>query len=475
LLFTSQSFLAFFVVVFAVHWLLPTHRARLLWLLGASLFFYATWNPWLAGLIAASTTVDYWIARAIAATPFPRRRSALVATSVGMNLGLLAYFKYVNFFLRSLEEALNMAGASASFPVLRVILPIGISFYTFEAISYVVDVHRGRVAAERSLVRFMLFITFFPHLVAGPIVRPNFFLPQLRRPKRWDWMRLHLGLQYFLLGLFKKMAIADRMAMFADPVFGQPANYGTAAVWAAVVAYTIQIYCDFSGYSDMAVGVAHSLGYKLPQNFKLPYLAASVSEFWRRWHVSLSTWLRDYLYIPLGGSRTESDRQTTRNLMVTMTLGGLWHGAALTFVVWGFAHGCLLVANRRWRRWRAAQPALDAVMETAPARLAAIVLTLASVASLWVVFRAPSLSAAVEILHRLISPHDGWLPPLPRRSLFILLSVVIAGHLAGRYSLAKWCIPRFPVAGAALAYAVLFTLTLFLAPDSTKTFIYFQF
>jgi alginate O-acetyltransferase complex protein AlgI len=475
LLFTSQSFLVFFSVVFAVHWLLPTHRARLLWLLGASLFFYATWNPWLAGLIAASTTVDYWIARAIAATPFPRRRSALVATSVGMNLGLLAYFKYVNFFLRSLEEALNVAGASASFPVLRVILPIGISFYTFEAISYVVDVHRGRVAAERSLVRFMLFITFFPHLVAGPIVRPAHFLPQLRRPKHWDWMRLHLGLQYFLLGLFKKLAIADRMAAFADPVFADPSKYGSAAVWAAVAAYTVQIYCDFSGYSDMAVGLAHSLGYKLPQNFNLPYLAASVSEFWRRWHISLSTWLRDYLYIPLGGSRTESDRQTTRNLMVTMTLGGLWHGAALTFVVWGFAHGCLLVAKRRWRQWRAAQPALDAVMARAPARLAAIVLTLASVASLWIVFRAPSLSAAVEILHRLISPQRGWLPPLPRRSLFILLSVVIAGHLAARYSLAKWCMPRFPVAGAALAYAVLFTLTLLLAPDSTKTFIYFQF
>jgi alginate O-acetyltransferase complex protein AlgI len=474
-LFTSEHFLVFFVIVFAVHWLVPWHRVRLWWLLGASLYFYASWNPWLAGLIAASTTVDYWIARTIAASPDPRRRSLLVAASIAMNLGLLGYFKYANFFLRSLEDGLRAVGAQASFPVLRVILPIGISFYTFEAISYVVDVRRGRVAAERSLVHFMLFITFFPHLVAGPIVRPAHFLPQLRRPKHWDWMRLHLGLQYFVLGLFKKLAIADRMAAFADPVFADPSQYGSAAVWAAVAAYTIQIYCDFSGYSDMAVGLAHTLGYKLPQNFNLPYLATNVSEFWRRWHISLSTWLRDYLYIPLGGSRTDRDWQTTRNLMVTMILGGLWHGAASTFVVWGFAHGSLLVANRRWQEWRAARPALDRAMSTTPARLASIAVTLACVASLWVIFRSPSLSAAGAILDRLVVPHAGWLPPLPRRSLFIMVGVIIAGHLAGRYSLAKWSMPRLPVVGAVIAYAAVFTLTLLLAPSSTKTFIYFQF
>jgi alginate O-acetyltransferase complex protein AlgI len=475
LLFSSERFLYFFVVVFAVYWLLPGQRPRLLWLLGASLFFYATWNRWLAGLIAASTTVDYWVARGIAASRSPRRRSALVAMSVCMNLGLLAYFKYANFFLRSLEEALNAAGATASFPVLRVILPIGISFYTFEAISYVVDVHRGRVAAERSLVRFMLFITFFPHLVAGPIVRPAFFLPQLRRPKHWDWMRLHLGLQFFLLGLFKKIAIADRMAMFADPVFAHPAKYGSAAAWAAVVAYTLQIYCDFSGYSDMAVGLAHSLGYKLPRNFNLPYLSQNISEFWRRWHISLSTWLRDYLFIPLGGSRTEKHWQTTRNLLVTMTLGGLWHGAAVTFVIWGFAHGCLLVAHRRWQEWRPRLPGLDAALATPLGRFSTIAVTLACVSLGWVIFRSTSLTAASQMIEGLFSVRSGSLPPLPRRSLLVLSAIVIAAHLAGRYQLWKRLEPRLPAPMLAVAYAAFAALTLLLAPDSTKTFIYFQF
>jgi len=475
LLFSSQKFLFFFTVVFAVYWLLRGQRARVLWLLGASLFFYATWNAWLAGLIAASTTVDYWIARGIAASASSRRRSTLVALSIGMNLALLGYFKYANFFLRSLEEALSAAGASASFPVLRVILPIGISFYTFEAISYVVDVHRGRVAAERRLARFMLFITFFPHLVAGPIVRPAFFLPQLHRAKRWDWMRLHLGLQYFLLGLFKKVAIADRMAMFADPVFAQPANYGSAAVWAAVVAYTVQIYCDFSGYSDMAVGLAHSLGYKLPRNFNLPYLAHSISEFWRRWHISLSTWLRDYLFIPLGGSRTEKRWQTSRNLLTTMTLGGLWHGAAMNFVVWGFTHGCLLVWHRRWLDLRARLPRLDAAMETPPARFLAIAATLGMVSLGWVLFRSTSLAVAAQMIEGLFSMRGGWLPPLPRRSLVVLSAVVLGGHLAGRYQVWKRLEPRLPAPIVAVAYAALAAVTLLLAADSTKTFIYFQF
>jgi alginate O-acetyltransferase complex protein AlgI len=237
LLFCSQAFLYFFVCVFAVYWLLPNHSARLGWLLAASIYFYASWNHWLAGLIVASTTADYWVARLMEASSSPRHRRALLALSIGANLGLLAYFKYANFFLSSVEEALRAAGMDASFPVLKVILPIGISFYTFEAISYVTEVYRRRVPAETSLTRLLLFVTFFPHLVAGPIVRPWHFLPQLHRPKHWDWMRLHLGLQYFLLGLFKKLAIADRMALFADPVFADPGSYSTAATWAAVLAY----------------------------------------------------------------------------------------------------------------------------------------------------------------------------------------------------------------------------------------------
>src|SRR5262245_30240249 len=296
-------------------------RARVWLLLLASFYFYSTWNHWLALLICVTTFMDYVVARGLAATEAPRLRKLMLGLSLVVNLGVLVYFKYANFFLHSLEEALRAAGAESSMPVLRVLLPIGISFYTFEAINYTIDVYRRRVPAERNLANFMLFITFFPHLVAGPIVRARDFLPQTHRRKRWDWPRMQLGVQFFLMGLFKKLAIADRMAIFADEVFQNPDQFNTGACWLAVLAFALRIYCDFSGYTDMALGTAYMLGYKLAQNFNMPYLSANVSEFWRRWHISLSSWLRDYLFIPLGGSRG-SKWQIYRNLMITMTLGG---------------------------------------------------------------------------------------------------------------------------------------------------------
>jgi len=475
LLFCSQAFLSFFVVVFAVYWSLPSHRARLLWLLAASIYFYASWNTWLAGLIVGSTTADYWIARRMATSESVRLRRTLLAVSIGANLGLLAYFKYANFFLDSLEVGLRAMGAEASFPTLKVILPIGISFYTFEAISYVTEVYRRRVPAEKSLVRLLLFVTFFPHLVAGPIVRPWHFLPQLARPKHWDWMRLHLGLQFFLLGLFKKLAIADRMAMFADPVFADPTSYGSAAVWAAVLAYGVQIYCDFSGYSDMAVGLAHTLGYKLPRNFAFPYSASNVSEFWRRWHISLSTWLRDYLFIPLGGSRTTSRWQTSRNLLVTMTLGGLWHGASVTFVAWGFAHGCLLILHRRLQDVAARSPTLARVLGSPLGVAIATVTTFACVSLAWVPFRAPSFEVAQEIFQRLFVPHAGRSIPISRQVLILLGGVVVLEHLAGRLQLWRRLEPRLPPAVLGVGYATAAAVALLLAPDASKAFIYFQF
>jgi len=475
LLFCSQAFLVFFVVVFGVYWLLPSQKVRNAWLLAASIYFYASWNHWLAALIVASTTADYWIARLIEASESPRRRRALLALSIGANLGLLTYFKYANFFLESVAQALRAAGAEASFPVLKVILPIGISFYTFEAISYVVEVFRRRVPAEKSLPNLLLFITFFPHLVAGPIVRPWHFLPQLRRPKRWDWMRLHLGLQYFLLGLFKKLVIADRMALFADPVFAAPAGYGSAATWAAVLAYTVQIYCDFSGYSDMAVGLAHTLGYKLPQNFDVPYSATNVSEFWRRWHISLSSWLRDYLFIPLGGSRTEHRWQTSRNLMVTMTLGGLWHGAAATFVAWGFWHGMLLVLHRRVQDATARWPRLAAVVDSLPGRALSVLATCVCVSLGWVLFRATSLRDAGVIWAHLFIPHAGRSTPYWRQSLIVLGGLVALGQLAGRCELWRYLERRIPSPVLGLGYATAAAIALLLAPDASKAFIYFQF
>lgn len=474
MLFCSWQYLVFFTLVFVVYWAIPWQRVRIWLLLAASFTFYASWNTWLAGIICLSTAMDYAVARGMEASSSPRCRKALLGLSLAANLGLLCYFKYVNFFLGSLEQALHALGAQTSLPVLHVILPIGISFYTFEAINYTVDVYRRRVPAERNLAHFMLFITFFPHLVAGPIVRARDFLPQIRRRKRWDWARLHLGAQYLLMGLFKKMAIADRMALFVDPVFAAPEQYGSGAVWLATLAYALQIYCDFSGYSDMALGSAHLLGYKLAKNFHMPYGAVNVSDFWRRWHISLSTWLRDYLFIPLGGSRG-SHWQTNRNLLVTMVLGGLWHGASWTFVFWGLLHGVFLIVHRAFERlckryWR-----LDWLMQSVPGTALRISLTFACVCLGWVFFRATTFGAAATILRKLILPEHGLAAPLHNRSLWYTLAVVVVCHVFAHYGIGKKLTVRVPAMFIGFGYAAVLTLSLVLAPDAGKAFIYFQF
>jgi alginate O-acetyltransferase complex protein AlgI len=480
MLFCSQKFLYFFTLVFCIYWALPWSRARVWLLLAASFYFYASWSKWLAGIICISTLMDFLVARGLDHWTIPWRRKTLLAISLVANLGLLGYFKYANFFLRSLEEALHAGGASASLPVLRVILPIGISFYTFEAINYTVDVYRRKIQAERSLSHFMVFILFFPHLVAGPIVRARDFLPQLKRPKHWDWARMQLGVQYFIMGLFKKIAIADRMALFADPVFAAPAGYGTGAVWLAVLAYAIQIYCDFSGYTDMALGAAHLLGYKLAQNFNLPYLSLNPSDFWRRWHISLSSWLRDYLFIPLGGSRG-SDRPgycrwlTQRNLLITMTLGGLWHGASWTFVVWGLLHGLLLIVHRSFRAFAEARPWLSKVLRTPPGTLVRVGTTFLCVCVGWIFFRATTFAIALTMIGRLFAHHAGQGAPMPVVTFWVLIAVVVISHLLALGTLWNRLSVRLPAPLLGAGYAAVLTLALVLAPSSGKAFIYFQF
>lgn len=474
MLFCSQQYLVFFVAIFTVYWLLPWHRARVWLLLGASFYFYASWNKWLATIIVITTAMDYVVARGMDTFTAEWKRRGLLILSLVANLGLLVYFKYANFFLESLEHALRSAGAQASMPVLQVILPIGISFYTFEAINYTVDVYRRRVAAEKNLANFMVFILFFPHLVAGPIVRARDFLPQTHRPKRWDWARMQLGAQYFLMGLFKKLAIADRMALFADPVFADPGQYSTHAVWLAVLAYALQIYCDFSGYTDMAIGSAHMFGYKLAQNFNMPYIALNIAEFWHRWHISLSTWLRDYLFIPLGGSRGTT-WQTNRNLMLTMTLGGLWHGASWTFVVWGVLHGLLLIGHRAFRSFCKPRPRLDNLLQSIPGSALRMALTFLAVCVGWIFFRAQTFAAAATMLHRMVIPHEGLGSPLHNRSLWYTIALVVICHALAYNGAWKRIAVRLPAPVLGFGYAVALTLALVLAPDAGKAFIYFQF
>jgi alginate O-acetyltransferase complex protein AlgI len=474
MLFCSEKFFVFFTLVFIVYWSLPWQRIRVYLLLGASFYFYANWNIWLALLICLSTALDYALALGMEKSRSVRVRKLLLSVSLVANLSLLVYFKYANFFLSSVEQALQALGAQASLPVLSVILPIGISFYTFEAINYTVDVYRRRIPAEPNLANFMLFITFFPHLVAGPIVRARDFLPQTHRPKRWDWARLQLGAQFFLMGLFKKLAIADRMALYVDPVFADPERYHSGAVWLATIAYALQIYCDFSGYSDMALGSAHMLGYKLAQNFNMPYLAANVSEFWKRWHMSLSSWLRDYLFIPLGGSRG-TGWQTCRNLMTTMALGGLWHGANWTFVVWGVLHGSFLIVHRAFqglckRHWR-----VDWAMQSGPGTAVRIALTFLCVLVGWVFFRAPTFGTAATILQRLVIPSAGYGAPLHNRSLWYTVVVVVICHALAQRGFWKKLAVRLPPPVMGFGYAAILALALVLSPDSGKAFIYFQF
>lgn len=476
--FNTQAFLLFFAGVFVLYWSIPRRwqMARVWVLIAASFHFYAAWSFELAFLVTTTTVADYLFGRLMGFSRRERLRFLVMLTSIVMNLGILCYFKYRGFFLNELHDSLARVGYDPGYGKLNladIVIPFGISFYTFEAISYAVDVYRRKIGPERSLPRFLLFILFLPHLVSGPIVRAGDFLRQTRRPKRWNWVRAQVGVQLFLMGVFKKMAIADRMAVFCNPIFDDPDKYNTGAVWLAVLAYALRIYCDFSGYSDMAVGLAHLFGYKLTNNFNMPYIAANVSEFWRRWHISLSTWLRDYLFIPLGGSRG-GRWATYRNLMITMTLGGLWHGAAWSYVLWGVAHGLFLVIHKQFADFAKARPRLDAALQTTVGTGFRVFLTFFCVSMCWVLFQ-PSIDKALAMYERLFMLQSGLPLPLHNRSLWYTVAFVALCHLLVRYGLWQRAHARLPAPVLGVGYAVCVCVAMVLAPDGGNGFIYFQF
>jgi D-alanyl-lipoteichoic acid acyltransferase DltB (MBOAT superfamily) len=307
--------------------------------------FYGWWDSRFLLLLAFSTTVDYYCALKIAETDVESTRKKYILVSLISNLGILGFFKYFNFFVSSAHDALQTVGWNVSTPVLQIILPLGISFYTFQAISYTIDVYRRTIGPSRDFVAFALSVCYFPHLVAGPIQRASFLLPQLERDRRVRWVQIREGAGLIVYGLFKKVGVADAIAPLVDLRFASPGLYGWTDLLFAVYLFAIQIYCDFSGYSDIARGTSKLFGIELMLNFDHPYFSTSITEFWRRWHISLSTWLREYLYIPLGGNR-HGVRRTYRNLLLTMLLGGLWHGANWTFVVWGGLHGLYLSIHK---------------------------------------------------------------------------------------------------------------------------------
>ncbi len=400
MLFNSLEYVAFLLTVFALYWATVRYaRVALGVLLAASLVFYASWNAWYLSLIVATTLVDFTIGRRIARGA-PKRRKLWAVTSVAYNLGVLGVFKYFNFFMNQADSLLGMAGLEAWGLRLDVLLPVGISFFTFQSMSYTIDIYRDRLEPIDSYPRYLLYVSFFPQLVAGPIVRARDLLPQLAaRPRLTDEMGGR-GLFLIGLGLFKKVVVADYLALnLVDRTFSGPEHFTSVEMLAGVYGYALQIYCDFSGYSDIAIGSALLLGFTFPENFNGPYKARNLQDFWRRWHISLSTWLRDYLYITLGGSRNGAWK-TYRNLALTMLLGGLWHGAGWNFIIWGALHGFALAILRWWQRRRDAagrQPLLRGPLGGALATC----FTFHYVCFAWIFFRAPDLGSATGVLVQL--------------------------------------------------------------------------
>jgi D-alanyl-lipoteichoic acid acyltransferase DltB (MBOAT superfamily) len=472
-LFNTVAYAKFFAVVFVASWLLVRfRRTRVVFLLAASYFFYAQWDYRFLPLIFASSTADFLLGNAIARAADPRRRKQLLAITVVVNLGVLGFFKYFDFGVESLRALLANFGYHPPPLALHVALPIGISFFTFESMSYVIDVYRRHIEPHPSYLEYLTFVAFFPHLVAGPIVRPRDLLPQFANPARFSAESGAEGLFLIALGLVKKVAIGDYLALnLVERVFGAPLGYSSLEVYAGVVGYALQIYCDFSGYTDIAIGSALLLGVRFPKNFDAPYTAVDIVDFWRRWHISLSTWLRDYLYVSLGGNRKGRAR-TYLNLILTMLLGGLWHGANWTFVAWGALHGFALAATRAFREWRAGKRAL---LPPFVAHALGVFLTFHLVCAGWILFRSETFTKARVLFLKLGegTTHHGNLDS----RVVLVLALGLLGHFVpgGWYSAAKTGFCRLPAAAqAALLFGVLVLLRTVASADAVP-FVYFQF
>ncbi len=473
MIFSSFEFLIFFVIVSAIFWALRPMKWRHVLLLTASYYFYMSWNPYFISLIIISTMVDYTVGRLLEHCDDPRRRKLLLTLSVVVNLTLLGMFKYANFFVDNAIQSLNALGFRADPVLLNIILPVGISFYTFQTMSYTIDVYRGILKPTRSVVDFALFVAFFPQLVAGPIVRAKYFLPQLLTHKRFRSEDLVVGVRIFALGFFKKCFISDRISPFVDEVFADPGPFGSLVIWLAVVLYAIQIYCDFSGYSDMAIGCARMLGFHLPVNFRMPYFAKNITEFWRRWHISLSTWLRDYLYIPLGGNRGSTLFQR-RNLMLTMLLGGLWHGASWNFVFWGMLHGVYLVAHKAFVGWRGES---EQMPDTPRKRLGAVIsglFTFYVVCLTWVFFRAESFDVAWTMIGKMVLWSEAG-PFEVSPWLYAVIALVLSAHIGASTIQLDRVWSRTPLFLKAVSWTAFVLLVFLFTPFDPQPFIYFQF
>ncbi|MGH9026478.1 MAG: MBOAT family O-acyltransferase [Acidimicrobiia bacterium] len=475
MLFPTITFAIFVMVVLPISWLLlPGSQRWKIFMLAASYYFYGYWNWRFVGLLVLSTLVNQGLTKWLHRTEQEAARKGIVMLAVAANISLLAYFKYRGFFVDSASDLLNDIGLDVSPQIVSLTLPVGISFFTFQALSYVLDVYRRSFDPVRT-IDFAVYLSFFPHVVAGPIVRAAEFIPQLWQ--RHDPRKIDASRAFFLIfgGLFKKVVLANFLGVeIVDNVFGTPKQFSALEILVGIYAYAVQIYCDFSGYTDIAIGIALLLGFRFPQNFDAPYTSVSIQDFWRRWHMTLSRWLRDYLYIPLGGNRGTSVA-TYRNLMLTMVLGGLWHGAAWTFVAWGAIHGGALCVEHARREHRIRNN-LPEPKDTRGRRFWQRFVTFQIVCLGWVFFRSDSFDTAWTILTRLVT---AWSLDNSAIKLSILLALAVG---IGTQYLPAPAIGRFmaqfsrltPVMqGLALGFVLLFIDVL--GPQGVAPFIYFQF
>jgi alginate O-acetyltransferase complex protein AlgI len=458
MLFHTWTFVIFFAIVYAGHLLLRRTRFKLPWLLVASYVFYGWWNPLYLALIAYSTTVDYFSVTRMAKS---RRRGLWLAFSLVNNLGILGFFKYGSFVTANVNALLHALGSAYHLPAPGVLLPVGISFYTFQSLSYTIDFYRGNVPREPSLLRYATFVSLFPQLVAGPIEPAGHLLPQLAEENRITTQDVTDGLSLFCVGLFKKIALADYLAKYVDQVYGAPDQYAGPALALATFAFGWQIYFDFSGYTDMARGVGRMMGFRLMLNFNNPYLATSLGNFWRRWHISLSSWFKNYLYIPLGGNR-HGKLNTYRNMVLTMVISGLWHGAAWTFLIWGALHAFGRVLTRELERTRLYRERVPRLCKQAG--------VFVFVTFTWVFFRAESLHDAGLIVKRMFTAGLGD-PRFPLLALLLVLSIWVYQHVyeSRLKRLLEWAPVKIALIALIIVYLTVCT------EGGGRPFVYFQF
>ena len=471
MVFNSLTFVAFFALVLALHALPLAWKTKKTNLLIASYVFYAAWNPPFVILLWVSTVVDWYAAQKLVQSEKPAARRAWMLLSVVVNLGMLAYFKYGDFLLQNFAVLMQSIGIDYTAPAWSIVLPVGISFYTFATLSYTLDIYLRRAAPARNFLDYALFVTFFPHLVAGPIMRPTELVPQFAEPRRASADQLRFGLALMTLGLFQKVVLADGfLAKPAEMVFDGSVIPGALDAWIGTLAFSGQIFCDFAGYSTTAIGAAMCLGFAMPDNFRFPYAAIGFSDFWRRWHITLSAWLRDYLYIPLGGNRFGAVR-TYLALMTTMLLGGLWHGASWTFVVWGGLHGVYLAVERMLR---------NRFSDYRPSGFVLVLLGLLTYALInitWVFFRARSFDKAWLMLRGMFGANADAAPILPSVhviSVSVIIGMIVCTHWVMRARTLESTVARVPAWLLSIVWGLM-AFAIVIAQGAGNAFIYFQF